>query len=101
MLKIDNERQAKYDVCLDKGTYDAVSLNPDSASEMRLSYKTSVHHMLKEGGIFFITSCNWTDEELKRSFSDCFSVKSILPTPKLKFGGQSGSNVTTIVFQKK
>ena len=57
-----------YDVILDKGTYDAISLNPENALEQRKQYITNVHAMLKDGGLLFITSCNWTEDQLKEQF---------------------------------
>ena len=49
---------------------------------------------------FFITSCNWTEEELKTFFQTHFSVKTVLPTPKFQFGGATGSTVTSIIFSR-
>lgn len=57
-----------YSIVLDKGTYDAVSLNPDNAVFQRQSYKTSLCKMLKQSGLFVISSCNWTEEELREHF---------------------------------
>lgn len=58
----------EYSIVLDKGTYDAISLNPDNATFQRHCYKTNLCKMLKNGGLFVITSCNWTEEELKEHF---------------------------------
>lgn len=61
----------KYDLCHDKGTYDAVSLCPDNPSSKRELYKKAIHSMTNQDGIFLITSCNWTREELVEQFSEC------------------------------
>lgn len=61
--------ESSYDVCLDKGTYDAISLDPEDAKVKRQTYIINISKILKEGGIFLITSCNWTDDELKQHFS--------------------------------
>merc|ERR1712156_867642 len=105
---LEEELLNKYKVCVDKGTYDAISLCKDNASEMRKLYRSAVHQMLsvsektgQSAGLFFITSCNWTEDELKTFFSTHFSVKTVLPTPKFQFGGVTGSTVTSIVFEKK
>ena len=95
-------------MCVDKGTYDAISLCKDNALEMRKLYRSAVHQMLVSepeqsaaAGLFFITSCNWTEDELKTFFETHFRVKTVLPTPKFQFGGVTGSTVTSIVFEKK
>ena len=101
ILSLDVDMKNCFDVCLDKGTYDAISLNKDN-SKMRTQYRQSVFDLLKTNAdaIFFITSCNWTLDELTTFFSPMFKVKCVLPTPKFQFGGQSGSNVTSVVFEK-
>jgi len=93
----------KYKVCIDKGTYDAISLSKDKSLEMRQVYRSAVHQMLfsEEPSFFFITSCNWTEEELKTFFETHFSVKTVLPTPKFQFGGATGSTVTSIIFSRE
>lgn len=68
-----------FQVVLDKGTYDAISLHPDQIEAKkqgkpgpREKYVESVHAMInKESGLFLITSCNWTMEELIESFKQC------------------------------
>jgi hypothetical protein len=62
--------QDKYDLVLDKGTYDAISLNPDNPQEKRTSYVRSLCHILRPNGLFIITSCNWTEEELRAHFGE-------------------------------
>lgn len=53
-----------FSVALDKGTYDAICLDPEDSRTKRLKYKTNVFKLLKDNGLFIITSCNWTDKEL-------------------------------------
>ena len=60
--------QRQYHVCHDKGTYDAICLNPDDPKEKRNRYYSNVRKLLKDGALFVITSCNWTEEELKSHF---------------------------------
>lgn len=90
-----------FDLCVDKGTLDAISLDPDCAAEKRREYLASLRHVLKDNGHFVITSCNWTREELICQFAEGFTFLEELPTPKFSFGGQTGSSVTALVFQKK
>ncbi|XP_078676606.1 EEF1A lysine methyltransferase 2-like [Branchiostoma floridae x Branchiostoma belcheri] len=59
----------RFDVCTDKGTYDAISLSPDDAAQKRQTYVDHVHKLLKECGLLVITSCNWTKDELLEHFS--------------------------------
>ncbi len=56
-------------MCVDKGTYDAVSLDPDDAGQKRRRYVDSVLGLLEDGGMLIITSCNWTEHELKSHFT--------------------------------
>lgn len=68
------ESGAAYDVVLDKGTFDAISLMPHPPAESRDSasdshpcavYRKKVLPLLRpDGGFLVITSCNWTKEEL-------------------------------------
>lgn len=89
---------APFDVCLDKGTYDAISLTANS-KQQKERYAATVHRHLREGGFFVITSCNWTKQELLQLFP-CFNFKSDILAPSFSFGGKSGQTVTTVVFVK-
>ena len=60
----------KFDVLFDKGTYDAVSLDPEGARIQRDKYIDNVSGMINDGAFLVITSCNWTKEELSRHFQD-------------------------------
>ena len=91
-------RGAPFDVCLDKGTYDAISLTADSKLRKEC-YTAMVQRHLKEGGFFVIASCNWTKQELIQLFP-CFNYVSDIPAPSISFGGRSGQTVTTVVFVK-
>jgi SAM-dependent methyltransferase len=61
------DEEDSYDLILDKGTFDAISLSADTtASGERIgqSFPGRVANMLKPGGLFLITCCNWTTDEL-------------------------------------
>lgn len=66
---LDDTAPSSYKVVLDKGTYDAISLNPDNSNKKRETYKQNVHKMLKDDGIFLLTSCNWTEDEIIQQFA--------------------------------
>ncbi|XP_058527571.1 EEF1A lysine methyltransferase 2 isoform X2 [Ochotona princeps] len=89
-----------FQICIDKGTFDAISLNPDNAVDKRKQYVNSLSRVLEAKGFFLITSCNWTKEELLREFSEGFELVEELPTPTFSFGGRSGNTVAALVFQK-
>lgn len=83
----------KFDVCLDKGTYDAISLNPEDAKACRVKYIDNVFSLLAAGGLFIICSCNWTKTELLEQFKDSkykqifcalFWFRDIRPKPNFK-----------------
>jgi len=96
-----------FDVILDKGTFDAISLCPDQAEEKKRLYVEFVKAALKSGGemesggIFSLTSCNWTEEELMKVFGDEFALKDRIQFPSFQFGGKTGSTVTSLVFTKR
>lgn len=57
-----------FDVVLDKGTYDAISLSDEKLADGRRIYEDyprKVSSVLKRDGWLVITSCNWTEEELR------------------------------------
>ncbi|KAI0816368.1 hypothetical protein GGR55DRAFT_232562 [Xylaria sp. FL0064] len=101
-----------WDVILDKGTFDAISLsaetldgdahtndgiaantnattNTTSPRRVNEAYGTRILPLVREGGIFLITSCNWTEAELKSWFEGDGAVQEIPATP-------SASNPTPV-----
>lgn len=90
-----------YRVVHDKGTYDAISLNPENAKEKRMAYIRNIVRLLTDDGYFIITSCNWTEDELRITFQDYFEQDYIIPSPQFMFGGKVGSVVSSVVFKKK
>nr|KAF6322246.1 EEF1A lysine methyltransferase 2 [Pipistrellus kuhlii] len=94
------EELSGFQVCVDKGTLDAISLSPDGATEKRRQYVSALSRVLRPEGFFLITSCNWTAEELRNEFREGFELFEVLPTPKFSFGGRSGNTVAAVVFQK-
>ncbi|XP_034537684.1 EEF1A lysine methyltransferase 2 [Notolabrus celidotus] len=89
-----------FDICIDKGTFDAISLNPDNAKEGKKLYVQALKDALKSEGFFVITSCNWTKEQLLERFNEGFEFVQELPTPKFQFGGKTGNSVTALIFKR-
>ncbi|KAI0316062.1 S-adenosyl-L-methionine-dependent methyltransferase [Amylostereum chailletii] len=95
----------RWDLLLDKGTYDAIALGEKDAQgrSPAAAYPSRVTPLLKPGGFFLITSCNFTEEELKQSFANPQAglvYHSRVQHRAISFGGQSGSVYATIAFQK-
>jgi len=95
----------EWDVIMDKGTYDAIALGPkdEGGRSPAAQYPSRVPRLLKPGGVFLITSCNFTEAELKASFctpETGLVYHSNVRHPTFTFGGHSGSSIVTIAFQK-
>lgn len=90
----------RYDLVCDKGTFDAVCLRPGAdRQDLVAAYKAFVLGSLWDGGLFLITSCNWTLAELEAAFAPELSLLEALPAPAtFAFGGSLGSTVTSAVF---
>lgn len=90
----------KFDIIHDKGTYDAISLTEDALTNRNV-YIENVYNSLNDNGLYIITSCNWTENELEQQFGLKFESVCIIPTPQFKFGGRVGSVVSSCVFKRK
>ena len=103
ILDLENSKLKgkRFDVCVDKGTYDAISLNPENAKKCRELYKEYLAQLLNTDGIFALASCNWTIDELKEFFKSDFDLIEELPSPKFTFGGIAGQSVTSCTWRKK
>jgi hypothetical protein len=56
---------------------------------------------MKKGGRFLITSCNWTEEELKGWFAGGeLEFEGKVKYPSFTFGGKTGSSVVTLCFKR-
>ncbi|KAF1919198.1 S-adenosyl-L-methionine-dependent methyltransferase [Ampelomyces quisqualis] len=93
-----------WDVVLDKGTFDAVCLSNEVDARGRRvceGYKERVVPLIAPGGRFLITSCNWTEEELKGWFDGGeLGFVGKVKYPSFTFGGREGSSVVTLCFQR-
>eukprot|EP00105_Crassostrea_gigas_P016275 XP_011433606.1 PREDICTED: protein-lysine N-methyltransferase mettl10 [Crassostrea gigas] len=91
----------QYKLVIDKGTYDAISLIPGDDIKTRQAYLKTVRQILSSDGVFVITSCNWTKEQLLHFWETDFKLFKTIPTPSFQFGGKKGSTVTSLVFTHK
>lgn len=101
----------QFDIICDKGTFDAICLNPDSSlqlADIHKKYRALIHRVLKPDGVICIASCNWTRDELIKIFSStdgCNSrvleIMHQIDTPKFQFGGKTGNQVTCLIFKLK
>ncbi|KAF1967141.1 S-adenosyl-L-methionine-dependent methyltransferase [Bimuria novae-zelandiae CBS 107.79] len=94
-----------FDVVLDKGTFDAISLSEEKDAQGRRiaeGYREKVEGLVKKGGRFLITSCNWTEEEVRGWFEGGEMVfEGRAEYPSFTFGGKTGSSVCTLCFKRR
>lgn len=104
----------QFSVMIDKGTYDAICLMPDSDLALnRARYRDFLRRNLAPGGHLLIMSCNFTKVELlnclllnssessvDQSSSLKFEFVHEFDTPTLSFGGRQGRPVTGLVLRK-
>lgn len=101
---------AGWDVVLDKGTFDAVSLSSQRDGTGRRiceGYRDRVLQLLRPGGVFLVTSCNWTEAELKgwfegREQSEAGRLEQVgrVEYRSFSFGGVKGQTISTVCFMK-
>eukprot|EP00347_Sterkiella_histriomuscorum_P015857 403355419 len=94
----DHIEEAEYDIIHDKGTFDVIVMNPELSND---AYAEAIRFKLKKGGIFIITSCNCTSEELDSIYvkKGLFKKKDEIKGYKsFKFGGVVGQVVSTNVY---
>lgn len=112
----------KFDIAIDKGTYDAIALCPIDPKAKRYLYKEFLFKIMKNQAIYVITSCNWTSKELNdfftedkgkwilnQDFQKILKIKIFLIEFELvdeikapsnfMFGGSSGSTTSTLIFK--
>ncbi len=101
-----------FDVVLDKGTFDAISLSGERDADGRRvceTYASRVEPLVRDGGLVLVTSCNWTEDELTAWFCDVpsgndghwkFDAAGRIKYPRFRFGGQEGQAVASVCFRK-
>ncbi|KAJ5748502.1 uncharacterized protein N7511_010198 [Penicillium nucicola] len=99
-----------FDVVLDKGTFDAVSLSDDAkTTRVCERYPEIARRLVRRGGFLVVTTCNWTEEELVHWFTggtekgvgeDRLVVWGRVEYPRFRFGGHEGQGVCTVCFTR-
>lgn len=94
----------EWDVVLDKGTFDAVSLSGEEDGRGRRlceGYRQRVEGMVRRGGVLLVTSCNWTEQELKEWFEGGeLLFEGRVEYPRFRFGGGTGQTISTVCFRR-
>ena len=106
---LTGQQENGWDVILDKGTFDAISLSEEKDAQGRRiceGYKERIVPLMRKGGIFLVTSCNWTPQELKGWFEGGegeakLSVVGEIAYRSFKFGGAVGQTISSVCFQKE
>ncbi|KAJ8065449.1 hypothetical protein OCU04_006134 [Sclerotinia nivalis] len=110
--KVLNGKQANgWDIVLDKGTFDAISLSEETDSNGKRifeGYREKVLALVRNGGVAVVTSCNWTEEELIEWFAGKregerghrFEVLRKIEYRSFSFGGVKGQTVCSVCFRK-
>jgi len=101
----EGEGSAVWDLVLDKGTFDAMALagKDNDGRTPADEYPARVGRAVKRGGYFLITSCNFTEDELKTKFTGVETglvYHSRIPFPTFSFGGQRGNVYSSVAFQR-
>ncbi|KAH6671536.1 S-adenosylmethionine-dependentmethyltransferase [Plectosphaerella plurivora] len=110
-VPLSGAQSSGWDVVLDKGTFDAICLSDekDAATGARAceGYKARVLRLVRPGGLFLVTSCNWTEEELGRWFQGpagdvgSFAQVDRINYPSFQFGGAKGQTISTLCFRRE
>ncbi|PFH52933.1 hypothetical protein AMATHDRAFT_138722 [Amanita thiersii Skay4041] len=94
-----------WDLVLDKGTYDAIALGDkdEAGHSPAIHYPSQLIRVLKPGGYFLVTSCNFTEEELQAAFATTETglvYHSRIQHVVYTYGGRSGSICSSVAFRK-
>lgn len=107
-LLLNGEQEKGWDVVLDKGTFDAISLSDEKDAQGRRvveGYKERVVPLIRKGGRLLVTSCNWTEEELKGWFADeddeGLRYDGRIEYRNFSFGGRKGQTISSCCFVKR
>ncbi|KAL7905915.1 S-adenosyl-L-methionine-dependent methyltransferase [Trichoderma velutinum] len=105
-LSFAPSQETLFDIILDKGTFDAISLSAANADVNPCeAYRKRLLQLLNpNGGVFLVTSCNWTEPELRSWFEEDedgqLRVVGRVEYPTFTFGGVKGQTITTLCFRR-
>lgn len=95
----------EWDVVLDKGTFDAVSLSAEEDGRgwrVCEGYRARVEGLVRKGGLFLVTSCNWTEGELREWFGGGeLQYEGRVEYPRFSFGGATGQSISSVCFRRR
>ncbi|CZR54473.1 related to anther-expressed protein SLL2-S9 [Phialocephala subalpina] len=101
---LEGKNEKGWDVILDKGTFDAISLSEEKDEQGKRiceGYKERVVPLIRAGGIFLVTSCNWTEEELRGWFEGGeLEYKDTIKYKSFSYGGRKGQTISSVYFRK-
>lgn len=95
-----------FDLVLDKGTFDAISLSSsegDGGENAWEVYPERAASLLRAGGYLLVTSCNWTEGELRQWFErndTKLQYFGSIHFPTFSFGGRKGQSVSSVCFRR-
>ncbi|KAK0333481.1 Protein-lysine N-methyltransferase efm4 [Friedmanniomyces endolithicus] len=97
--------QDGFDVVLDKGTFDAISLMPYAEGSRHPCdiYREKVVPLIKPGHFLCITTCNWVKEELLDWLAPAggqLRYYAEAKYPIFTFGGQTGQSIVTLTLRR-
>ena len=102
---VGDGEEGRWDVVVDKGTFDAISLSEERDGRGRRvceGYKDRIVPLVRRRGLFLVTSCNWTEEELRGWFEGGeLEVLGKVEYRSFSFGGRKGQTVCSICFRRK
>eukprot|EP00210_Caulerpa_lentillifera_P000206 g201.t1 len=93
---LNSKLHKKFDVVVDKGTFDAITLGDQPRNE----YPRSICQLLKPCGILVLTSCNFTKKELIEEFKGQLEwIDNVTDYKSFSFAGEEGTRVSTVAFK--
>jgi SAM-dependent methyltransferase len=106
---LTSAQSSGWDVVLDKGTFDAISLSQEVDVRGRRiceGYREKVVGLMRIGGLFLVTSCNWTPEELRKWFEGegeggRLCVVGEIAYRSFRFGGEVGQTIGSVCFRRE
>ncbi|KRX13181.1 Protein bicaudal D -like protein 1 [Trichinella nelsoni] len=100
-LMINSENlHNKFDVILDKGTFDVISLREDAEKAIPVYISNVTHYYCRKSNLprlFFIASCNNTRTELINYFETNFEIMDEEHFSTINFGGKTGTTLTCMI----